>query len=518
MVTSLCLISCAMVLLQSGAQPAPLAPMSVPSRQASGGGRGTGEWVLTPRLNRAQELLYRGTFDERSVGGSVQYNREYRLETRLFVLDTPVGNVGNLEVGLFTVLRDRTIGGKPGISTDPVSHSVRLERVQIDPVGRLLVDKGVSLTVPLEGPPTIECGAVVEVPKGPVPLHHFWSVGEPGRPLRTWTVTGTEMVNGTSCVKLVGVQKSEDWDQPRADHTGWRRQDTVWMAPRQGVAYRVERIIERRPPARRDPTYRSLLRYELESSVQYPPQLVEDRRREILQTKTVEDIALPMFSNPSRNEQQLTTLLARLNFHLENSPPTPYREAVLQLKKRVEAARRGEVPPVLPPVVEESEATSKPAFAVGQKAPEFLVPDLLHPQKSARLQMWKGHPVLMVFYSPKSRLASELLRFSQQVADTLPSLAVLTLALSEDPRPVLEQQQKMGLKLPILDGRGLRISYGVDSTPRLVVIDKDGIIRGAYTGWGAGTAREVLEEIQRALPSSARPGTTGRAAQNPQGR
>ena len=107
--------------------------------------------------------------------------------------------------------------------------------------------------MPLEGPPTVECGAFAAVPDGKVAADSTWEAGEPGRPVHAWRVVGPDTVVGARCLKLEGVQKSEDWDKPRADHTAWRRTDTVWLAPRLGVAARVERVIERREPGHDDP-------------------------------------------------------------------------------------------------------------------------------------------------------------------------------------------------------------------------------------------------------------------------
>ena len=53
-----------------------------------------------------------------------------------------------------------------------------------------------------------------------------------------------------SCIKIVGEQKTDDWDRPRLDRIAWRRLDTVWLAPGLGVAAKVERIIEKREPGR----------------------------------------------------------------------------------------------------------------------------------------------------------------------------------------------------------------------------------------------------------------------------
>src|SRR5437867_3905471 len=82
-----------------------------------------------------------------------------------------------------------------------------------------------QLAPPLDGPPTAEWGACLELPRGRVSLEQTWSAPEPGRPARTGRVTGTEMVNGTLCLKIAGIQQSDDWDRPRADHTAWRRED-----------------------------------------------------------------------------------------------------------------------------------------------------------------------------------------------------------------------------------------------------------------------------------------------------
>src|SRR5262249_38741550 len=228
-----------------------------------------------------------------------------------------------------TVLRLRNPSGsgvqRGGTPAEDLSlYSARMTMARIDLQGRVTAPAGVSLTVPLDGPPTLECGAFVEMPHSRVGPDRTWEVSEEGRPPRSWTAGGGEMVNGTSCIKLVGVQQSDDWDRPRADRIAWRRTDTVWMAPRTGVAHRVERLIERREPARKEPTQRTVLRYELESNLQYPGPLFADRRREIQQARAFAESAAPLLPTPTKNVPQLEALLTKINHHLENQPPTPY--------------------------------------------------------------------------------------------------------------------------------------------------------------------------------------------------
>jgi len=65
----------------------------------------------------------------------------------------------------------------------------------------------------------------------------------------------------------------------------------------------------------------------------------------------------------------------------------------------------------------------------------------------------------------------------------------------------IARKQHADLRLPfaVLDGNGLHQMFGVDATPRLIVLDRDGILRYATTGWGLQTPREIDEELTRAL-------------------
>src|SRR5207302_840494 len=153
----------------------------------------------------------------------------------------------------------------------------------------------------------------------------------------------------------------------------WRRTDAVWLSPRLGVASRVERVVERRDPAHRDATYKSVLRYELEEPMQYPGRLFEERQREILQARAFAEAAAPLLSTPGKYGPQLAALMDRIAYHLDHQPQTPYREAVLQVKRRVEAAQRGETPPA--PVADDRPEAAPAVAALGAAAPDFLAPD-----------------------------------------------------------------------------------------------------------------------------------------------
>lgn len=444
------------------------------------------EALLTPRLQRGQELVYRGTFVEESLGKGVQHVRAYRLESRVFVLDTPARG---LEVALFTVLRHDTRSERD--AGDP--SSVRLELVHVNLQGRLEAEGNVSLQVPFEGPLTLECGAFVEAPKGRVSQGQSWEVNDPQRPAYTWRLVGAEVLSGTSCLKLVGRQQSDDWDQPRADRIAWRREDTVWVAARSGTAYRVERTILRREPARREPTQRLVARYELESAIQYPNQIFEDRKREILQARGFATTAAPLLPNPAKHGTRPFELLQhKIAYHLEQHPPTPYREAVLHVKRRIEAAKRGEALPIAG-----QDANTPVVATVGHRAPDFMSANLLT-RDSVRLGQLLGKPLLLVFYSPTSQTVDEVLKFAQRIQDAHRNTAtVVGLALSDDTDGVQKQHALLRLTYPVLSGKALRKAYGVEATPRLVILDGGGVVRAGFVGWGPETSGAVTEEVRR---------------------
>jgi peroxiredoxin len=204
-----------------------------------------------------------------------------------------------------------------------------------------------------------------------------------------------------------------------------------------------------------------------------------------------------MMANPSEFGAQLTALQTRINSHLENSlARTPYREAILQIKKDVETAKRGETPPA--PLIEEAPPTSTIA-AVGSLAPDFFVPDHVS-GSNVRLQRWHGKPIMLVFYSPAAPNSADVLQFAQHLAETYPNgLAVIGLTVNGKREAILAQRERLRLSLPLLDGSGLLVSYGVESTPRIVVLDASGTVRAAVLGWGAETPGEVEGAVRRCV-------------------
>jgi hypothetical protein len=447
-----------------------------------------GDWHLAPQLPRGQELVYTGTYLDEALAPNVKHQKIYRLEARLFVLDSARQTT---EVAILTALTD--MDNRPSPDTKPVPASVRCELARLDNQGRLRSLDNRALTLPVYGPATLEFGFLAEVPLTPVRKNEQWDVREEGRPIRTWQAVGTETCAGVTCVKLVAVQQSNDWDQPRADHTAWRRKDVVWLAPQLNVALKVERIIERRAPAHKAPTHRATVRYELDSKLRYLGNMFDDHHREIMMLRRCQDEATPMLKQPVLYRTQIETVLRRLTFHLEHHPETPYRKAALHFKQTLEAARRGEVPVESP--TEEPVAAIR-TIGIGERIPDFAITGLTE-RGPVRLQKLLGQPTLIVFYNPATTMGRDVLVYARDLsAKQAGKLHVLAMCLTTDVEAAVKQHKELRLPFPVLDGNALRLTLAVEHTPRFVLLDGDGIIRWESTGWGVYVPDEIARELR----------------------
>ena len=471
MVANLLLLTCALV----GAQnPAP-------------------SQVANPiRLERGHELYYRGQFLEESMGSGVQFQRSYRMEVRALVFDS---SSKGLDLAFYTLVKKQGSTNEHG---DSENCSVRLELAQLDPLGRLTAGNSADFLIPLDGPATLESGFFVETPESPLQAGQWWRVGDDRGPDRTWRCLGQEVLNGISCLKLEGTQQSDDWDKPRADRSAWRRRDIVWLSHRWGVATRLERINERREAAHTKPTQRCRVVYDLQGgAILYPAQLFENQKNEIMQARQFAKMAAPLLPNPTKQDPRtFDVLLAKIVKHLENTPKTHYRDAILLVKEHVEAAKRGESPPDRSGA---ETAESQPVATPGHVAPDFVVSNVFS-KDSIRLHNYAGRAVFMIFYSPGSLSAEEVLRFAERMhREHKTTLAVLGFALSEDVPALQAQYDDFRLSFPIASGRPLRQRYAVDATPRLITIDSEGYVRSALTGWGPETPGALEADILRCI-------------------
>ena len=534
-----CVLGQPLPLLPQGSQTSPGASKPVPAVSAGGsadstGGPNTqaspgrkvrpvdrpdlpsGEWQAPLKLTSALENVYRGTVSEECFTPQTQYARSYRLESRLLVLEP---RQDGWDLAFLTTLRERDTAnrGNGALNRDSSIAASRLAKGGVDGLGHLDADllaknQGTGL-----GGVIHETGMVVELPPGKMRPGEPWETRNGDEPVTRWEVKGREVLQGTACVVVGGEQKTDTWDKPRADRGAWRRVDKIWVNQRTGLATKVERTIEKREPARQDVAERTVVRYELDSSVQYPKPLYEDRLKDVEQTLKLSQSSEPLLGQGVRQAQAMGQLLKRAEKVFELYPPTPYRSAFALEKKRVEAAMRGEIPAPEPGRILDGIAGEKPLRAtgatVGSAAPDFTVPRL-GGQGSLALRNCRGSNVLVVFYNPSAPMTEEVMLQMQQWAKSSQGkeLTILPLTVRTDQASNQNWARFLGKELPIYDGSGLRITYGVDVTPRLVLVDKQGIVRALHEGWGGETRQQCAEDLAQLLAESSKPAATKTAS------
>lgn len=453
-------------------------------------GNDRADWQLSPILAPGLEFVYTGSYVEESLVPNVQHQRHYRLEANVLVLDA---GVKDWHVAVMTTLNLQEARQLSDKKVGPAS--VRLDLAKIDLQGRVRNHDKKLVELSLNGPPTFETGFIAPTPLGKVGRNSSWEVGEEGQPPQRWQVAGTEVCAGVTCVKLIGSQQSADWDKPRADQTAWRRRDTLWLHPQHNVAQKVERIIERRDPARDTPTFRTVVRYELDSRLNYPRILFEERRTEALKASKFQEEALPLLRQPAQQRQQIDNMIQRVSFHLDhqNATQAPYRKAVVHLRGALEKAQKGEA---AVPVENDPPPPASKALGIGERVTDFAVSSLTD-DKVAQFKQYQGKPMIVFFYNPATPLGKEVLTYVKRLHDKQATpFGVMALAVTNDGDLVRKQHQDMKLAFPILDGNGLRLMLGAEQTPRFVIVDGDGLVRLAETGWGFHTPFEIEKTLQ----------------------
>lgn len=437
------------------------------------------EWNLAPRWQPGLELTYRGKVEEQSTAPGVTFQRSYTLEARMLVLDV------RRELANCAFLT--TLGSSPRSAA-----AARLEIASVEPLGRLIPPNHVSVTPP-EGPATWERGFMVELPRAVLGERTRWMVPDLGRPLKQWELVGPAAVGGTPCVCIRSVQESEDWQRPRADQTAWQIKEQVYVSSRTGYTHRLERTLVRRSPARQEPDYQATTVFDLESCLTYDGSFLSQRRRDVEQVtelagqmRAMKDGARPA------TPPEWKTLLAKIDLLAQQPGGTAYREGLASLRALALAASENRL-------LDHALETTSPRLTLGQAAPEFVTQQL-GGEQSVTLRQWRGKVVLMAFFLPQSDRATDVLLFLQRMQrEHRPEqFLAAAMSMSDDWARIKIQQDRLGLTLPVYAGKSLHHSYGVEATPRFVLLDGQGRVQLLLLGWGPETRERLQQAIHRA--------------------
>ncbi len=458
----------------------------------------------TPRFEKGQEITWRGTFSEAILRPNVRAFRTYEVETRLYVLDVFKQNA---DVALFT-----SVKLKPDVPTTPLpSAVVRLELARIDPMGKaqhLPIDslyssheKRKPTALPLmglEGLPTFETGAFVGLPGEKIRFGDAWELTEEKRPPLRYRLEGADSVRGSRCLKISMIQQTDDWDKSRTDTAAWRRSEICWISAKHGTASRFERTIEKRDPQTGEVGFRSKLAYEQVANMRYPDRFGEDRREEIAGTaQFIAEFERLLPEAGRTGARPFEELRERIDGHVSShfsGEAVPYRQALMSLKRKVEAASRGHIAPASPPV---ETANDSGPLTVGKRILDVTAIDLANGE-AVTLSKLRGRPIMLVYYQPSSaRTAEPLMRFADALSVRHAGKAIIMPLGVGDAQNVARQRTDWKLSVHVFSGRDVYKKHGVESTPCFVIVDSAGIVRNVTLGWSEENAIAVADELDK---------------------
>lgn len=160
---------------------------------------------------------------------------------------------------------------------------------------------------------------------------------------------------------------------------------------------------------------------------------------------------------------------------------------------------------VPPPGVEKVESKQRKDPLIGKPAPEFILPSF--DGEKVNLSDFKGKKVVVLDFwaswcGPCRMAMPEVQKLSNELKDK--DVVFFAINIGEDKLKIQNFISKNNIKIPVLMDQTGKVagSYGVEGIPRLVIIDKNGIIRGGHSGFSSDLRTELKNEILSILNDS----------------
>lgn len=473
-------------------------------------------------LAKGDELTFVGTVEEAVDRPGNRFRRAQKLDIRVLVLEK---SEAWADVAVLTLLRrtDDAVAGAVGSITGGAPERAAPPAARLDLV-RVHADGTVHLLLPV-GPPPLPLDAKTPARTLPAsPLDNSapfefgmfpprpprsapdepWAVAsaDPNRPAETWQAQGTAAVTAERCTLLIMNQQHANWAKPVGGRPAWHRADAAWVAL-DGTARKVHRVVRHRDGLAAELAAWVEVKYELKDQTRVIGRTFDRYRRDVETAFAAAADVAPFLPNAAKHGPKLfETRMAKLDAYLAAEPDasSPYREAVLAVRRQLDAARRGET------VTKAAPAAIGIGPGVAPKRTVWPEPGRVAADFTAgpfRLAESRGKPAVLVFFKP----GGETTDLALAVADALHQkhgtrAAIVPLAIWGDTAAGLKDRDRRKLTVPIYDGAQAETAFGVESVPRFVVIDGGGVVRWTFAGVGAETGYSVREQLERLLPAA----------------
>lgn len=300
------------------------------------------------RAQRGDEWTFRGSVAEQVQRLDVRFRRKHDLEVRVFTLDAKAEHT---DFAVLTMLRradDLVSEAVPivsGTADRDVPPAVRLDLV------RLYGNGSVALLLPSATLPLVrnEQTPVTMLPG--VPLESFSPFEFGVLPPRGWTAGTAEFVTGERCVPVHQTRQSPNWADPVGGKTAVQIAESTWLSTRDGSVRRHHRRIEHRDGFRTVPAVTIETKLEAESQTRVIGRDFDRYAREIEFAYAHGTELAGLLPNAVKlGSRPFEAKMLVVDEYLDRQRPgTPYREAVLSVRRRLDSARSGEAAPALSP-------------------------------------------------------------------------------------------------------------------------------------------------------------------------
>lgn len=141
------------------------------------------------------------------------------------------------------------------------------------------------------------------------------------------------------------------------------------------------------------------------------------------------------------------------------------------------------------------------AELAGEVAPDFVLKSVSG--ENYRLSEYRGRVVLLSFWASWCGECRSQLEALAGLHDryTGSGLEMLAVSLDRELDQVADAARALGVRFPALHDAGGAVGerYAVDRMPYVVLIDQNGVVREAFTGYRKGEEAEYLERARALL-------------------
>ena len=475
-----------------------------------------------PALAKGDELTFVGTVEEAVERTGARFRRSQKLEIRVLVLDKKEAWA---DVAVLTLLRrtDDAVAGAVGAVTGAGIEKATPPGARLDLL-RIHADGSAHHLHPI-GPPPLAFDAKTPartLPSFALDTFSPWEFGmfpprvprsapdrpwtvastDPNRPAEVWQAQGTGSVTAERCSLLVANQQHANWAKPIGGQSAWHRADAVYVSALDGTARKVHRVIQHRDGIATDLAAWVEVKYELKEKTPVIGRTFDRYRRDVETAYSYAADLAPFLADAAKHGPKFFDSRAqKLDAYLEQSDASsPYREAVLAVRRQLDAARKGE------------SVAARPT-AVPKKRPTWPEPNQPAPDFTAgtfRLSENRGKPVMLVFFKPGSETTDLTLAIANALHEKHGKNAVIVpLAVWGDVAAGVNDRDRRKLTVPVHDGAQAETAYGVESVPRFVVIDGAGVVKWTFVGVGAETGSAAQSQLDRLLAPASPNGVVG---------